>query len=80
MTDHRGSSMLIAEMEARLTAAHELLARITADRNTYLEMVNQVREKHRGPRNPARYGSGCIQCGLVWPCPTYKIVAPEEEK
>ncbi|MFE9099787.1 hypothetical protein [Actinomadura geliboluensis] len=31
--------------------------------------VKRVREMHR--RRVDRRGAGCIQCGIVWPCPTY---------
>ncbi|MGI5223549.1 hypothetical protein [Actinoallomurus sp. CA-142502] len=32
--------------------------------------LERVRHRHRGPRTD-RHGSGCIGCGLIWPCPTY---------
>lgn len=35
--------------------------------------VTEVQRLHGKPRT-ARYGAGCIQCGVLWPCPTAKAV------
>ena len=35
-----------------------------------------VRAKHRA--RTERHGSGCLQCGIVWPCPTYKMLGEVE--
>ena len=37
------------------------------------EMLEEVRRLHGKPRTD-RYGSGCVQCSIVWPCPTAKAV------
>ncbi|MCQ0011954.1 hypothetical protein [Actinomadura madurae] len=37
--------------------------------NTAEGIVEQVKRLHGKPRVD-RYGSGCVQCGIVWPCPT----------
>jgi hypothetical protein len=36
-----------------------------------------VRALHK--RRTERHGSGCVQCGIVWPCPTYLGLAPVGE-
>jgi hypothetical protein len=33
-------------------------------------LIAAVRAKHK--QRTERHGSGCVQCGIVWPCPTYK--------
>lgn len=35
-------------------------------------VIAAVRAKHK-PRTE-RHGSGCVQCGIVWPCPTYRAL------
>lgn len=39
-------------------------------------VIATVRATHK-PRTE-RHGSGCVQCGIVWPCPTYKALTVEE--
>lgn len=41
--------------------------------NTQQEVIAKVQGLHGKPRTD-QYGSGCIQCGIVWPCPTAKVV------
>ena len=41
-----------------------------ADRDRLAEQVKHGRELHGRPRID-RHGSGCVQCGIVWPCPTF---------
>lgn len=36
-------------------------------------MLDEVRRLHGHPRTERR-NSGCISCGIVWPCPTAKAV------
>jgi hypothetical protein len=36
-------------------------------------VIAVVRAKHK--RRTERHGSGCVQCGIVWPCPTYRELA-----
>lgn len=36
------------------------------------DAIDQVRAMHR--KRTERHGSGCVQCGIVWPCPTYKAL------
>lgn len=36
-------------------------------------IVEELRRLHHGPRTE-RHGSGCIQCGILWPCPSAKAV------
>ena len=36
------------------------------------DVLDQVRAMHR--KRTERHGSGCVQCGIVWPCPTYKAL------
>ena len=50
---------LAARINAELAAGQE--AQATLDR---------IRAMHK--RRTERHGSGCVQCGIVWPCPTYK--------
>lgn len=40
--------------------------------NRKTDVIDQVRAMHR--RRTERHGSGCVQCGMVWPCPTYKAL------
>jgi hypothetical protein len=56
---------LAARINAELAAGQE--AQATVDR---------IRAMHK--RCTERHGSGCLQCGIVWPCPTYKATAPKE--
>ncbi len=35
-------------------------------------LIAEVRAMHK--RRTERHGSGCVQCGIVWPCPTYKAL------
>jgi hypothetical protein len=42
-------------------------------------VIAEVRAKHK--KRTERHGSGCVQCGIVWPCPTYLtlgVLDPEE--
>lgn len=39
-------------------------------------VIAAVRAKHK--RRTERHGSGCVQCGIVWPCPTYRELAAVE--
>jgi len=38
--------------------------------------VDRVRAMHK-PRTE-RHGSGCVQCGIVWPCPTSRALDEPE--
>ncbi len=38
-------------------------------------LIATVRATHR--KRTERHGSGCVQCGIVWPCPTYKALDDE---
>jgi hypothetical protein len=44
------------------------------------DVVARVRAMHK-PRTE-RHGSCCVQCGIVWPCPTSRVLdeaAPETD-
>lgn len=41
--------------------------------------IARVRDLHGRPRTD-RHGSGCIHCGIVWPCPTYKALTPPADQ
>ncbi|MEV0114657.1 hypothetical protein AB0H77_15595 [Streptomyces sp. NPDC050844] len=47
-------------------------------REQLLAIVERVRALHRGPR-AERHGSGCVQCGILWPCPTARILDGTEQ-
>lgn len=47
--------------------------RVAASYNKYRDQVSEVKRLHGKPRTE-RYGAGCVQCGIVWPCPTGKAV------
>ena len=36
-------------------------------------VIARVRQLHSDPRTE-RHGSGCVQCGIVWPCPTRRAL------
>lgn len=38
--------------------------------------LHKVQALHHGPRTE-RHGSGCIHCGIVWPCPTIRALDAE---
>lgn len=40
-------------------------------------VIARVRQLHSGPRT-GRHGSGCVQCGIVWPCPTRRALDGHE--
>lgn len=54
----------ITEMYAELEAAEAKLAAIDALHN---------------PSGMPRYQGLCSQCDAAWPCPTHRILHPEEE-
>lgn len=41
--------------------------------NQRITQLDEVKRLHGKPRTD-RYASGCVQCGIVWPCPTAKAV------
>jgi hypothetical protein len=43
---------------------------------SFRQQIAAVRQLHRGPRTE-RHGSGCVQCGIVWPCPTIRALNGE---
>lgn len=47
-------------------------------REQLLAVIERVRKLHHGPRTE-RHGSGCVQCGIVWPCPTARALDGEEQ-
>lgn len=49
------------DVPALLAEVRRLRAAVTA--------AATVRARHK--RRTERHGSGCVQCGIVWPCPTY---------
>lgn len=48
---------------------HQALTRMHDEATTLAERLTAVAALHHGPRTE-RHGSGCIHCGIVWPCPT----------
>ena len=40
-------------------------------------VIARVRQLHSGPRTE-RHGSGCVQCGILWPCPTRRALDGHE--
>lgn len=51
-------------------AAEQLLAEV----EQLGSVLAEVRDLHGHPRT-ARHGSGCVSCGIVWPCPTYRAIS-----
>lgn len=45
-------------------------ARLRAELEKARTRISNVRNKHK-PRTE-QHGSGCVQCGIVWPCTTYQ--------
>ncbi|MEV4174008.1 hypothetical protein [Nonomuraea sp. NPDC049709] len=42
------------------------------------EAINdRIAQLHGGPRTE-RHGSGCVQCGILWPCPTKRALDGED--
>lgn len=50
--------------------AYDAACRALEEKQT---VIDGVAARHSGPRTE-RYGSGCVQCGLLWPCPDAKAV------
>ncbi|WP_431985260.1 hypothetical protein [Streptomyces qinglanensis] len=70
--------LLRAAVDTELADAEEAHAALERARETDARRKNQialVRDMHR-PRAERRE-SGCVQCGIVWPCPTRRALDRE---
>lgn len=72
----------LAEIEVRTRSGrgadlakvcHEDVPRLIAEVARQAVILRQIGELHSGPRTE-RHGSGCIECSLVWPCPTRLVL------
>lgn len=65
-------------LDARAEFGAADLMREMATRITTLETTLATTQALHKPRTE-RHGAGCVQCGILWPCPTYKALATPEE-
>jgi hypothetical protein len=71
--DLEEATVLLADVNGDPTPLAELCGRLRIERDAALAAVARVRQLHGRPRTE-RHGSGCVGCGVVWPCPTLRAL------
>jgi hypothetical protein len=60
----------VGGMSGRTQGVLAIAAQLLAERDEARRLLTVIAKEHGHPRTD-RHGSGCVSCGLVWPCPTY---------
>ncbi|GAA0969894.1 hypothetical protein GCM10009555_017820 [Acrocarpospora macrocephala] len=63
----------LRQLREDLETETNVAQRLTAINRRLEVRLARVRALHKGPRTD-RPGSGCVQCGIVWPCPTSRAL------